>query len=329
MSDPPRIHPPYVWFGGKRRVAPVVWDALGDVDHYVETFFGGGSVWLLRPHEARLETVNDLDGFVCNFWRAVHAEPEAVADALDWPVNEVDLEARHRWLCRMPEKAKFLERMKHDPDCYDVQRAAWWCWGVNAWIGRGWCGGEYWPDDPGRSHGQGVCEGANKRPHLGSAGQGVHRPRANLRAWMQALSDRLRRVRVCCGDWSRICTDGATAHGAVVGVFLDPPYSAEADRDNDLYREEDLSVAHDVRQWCVEHTDRPRYRIALCGYEGEHDELEALGWRVHAWRTGGGFANFGNSEQGQANVGRERIWFSPSCLDNSSPLFEQSDRSTP
>lgn len=27
---------PFVWFGGKRKVAPQVWAALGDVDNYVE-----------------------------------------------------------------------------------------------------------------------------------------------------------------------------------------------------------------------------------------------------------------------------------------------------
>jgi hypothetical protein len=42
--------------------------------------------------------VNDIDGYVSNFWRAVQADPELVAHYADWPVNEVDLHARHRWL---------------------------------------------------------------------------------------------------------------------------------------------------------------------------------------------------------------------------------------
>ena len=324
------IHPPYVWFGGKRTIAPLVWAALGDVDNYIEPFFGGGSVWLLRPHEPRLETVNDYDGFVSNFWRAVQAEPDAVADAMNRPVNEVDLEAIHRTLCRMPEKEQFLDRMKNDPEFFDVQRAAWWCWGLNAWIGSGWCGGEYWPDEPGKSRGTGVCDGANKLPHLGR-GQGVHRQLPHLgtagqgeyerrgevlRDWMQAIRDRLRNVRVCCGDWARVCTDGATAHGALVGVFLDPPYSAEANRDNNIYRCESVDVAHRVREWCIERTGNARYRIVLAGYEGEHDELAAHGWRVEAWKAHGGFANFAKGgSQGQANAHRERLWYSPSCIE--------------
>jgi len=351
-ETPVPIHPPYIWFGGKRKVSPIVWQALGDVDHYIEPFFGGGSVWLLRPHSPRLETVNDYDGFVANFWRAVQAEPDAVADGLNWPVNEIDLEARHRWLCRMPDKAEFLDRMKRDPAHYDVQRAAWWCWGLNAWIGRGWCGGEYYPDQPGASSGRGVCDGANKRPtlargcgvhrkrpHLGNAGRGVHRQLPHLgdagrgetarrgeilREWMQAIADRLRNVRVCCGDWERVCTNGATAYGATGGVFLDPPYSAEAGRDNNIYRCEDTSVAHRVRDWCIARTDQPRYRIVLAGYDGEHNSLEALGWRVFAWKTQGGMANVSKtSDTVRVNAGRERLWLSPSCepAASESPLF--------
>jgi len=40
---------PFVWFGGKRRVAAQVWDALGDVDNYVEPFAGSLAVLLGRP----------------------------------------------------------------------------------------------------------------------------------------------------------------------------------------------------------------------------------------------------------------------------------------
>ena len=54
---------PFVWFGGKRRVADAVWAALGDVDNYVEPFAGSLAVLLERPNPPRTETVNDADGF--------------------------------------------------------------------------------------------------------------------------------------------------------------------------------------------------------------------------------------------------------------------------
>ena len=59
---------PFPWFGGKRKAAPLIWAALGDVHHYVEPFFGSGAVMLERPHEPNRtyysETVNDMDGLL-------------------------------------------------------------------------------------------------------------------------------------------------------------------------------------------------------------------------------------------------------------------------
>ena len=91
---------PFPYFGGKRTVADRVWAALGNVDHYVEPFFGSGAVLLNRPHSARTETVNDRDGLLANFWRAVSFDAQAVAEFADWPCNETDLFARHSWLVR-------------------------------------------------------------------------------------------------------------------------------------------------------------------------------------------------------------------------------------
>jgi hypothetical protein len=69
------------YFGGKTDAAPAVWAALGDVSHYVEPFCGSAAVLLARPHAPRVETVNDADGMVANFWRAVAADPRHVAPA--------------------------------------------------------------------------------------------------------------------------------------------------------------------------------------------------------------------------------------------------------
>ena len=89
---------PFPWFGGKRRVADIVWERFGPVPNYVEPFFGSGAVMLARPPDwpPRNETVNDLDCMIANFWRSVEEDPEEVAYWADWPVNEADLHARHR-----------------------------------------------------------------------------------------------------------------------------------------------------------------------------------------------------------------------------------------
>lgn len=89
---------PFPWFGGKSRVAAEVWDRFGDVPNYIEPFFGSGAVLLARPHSPDVETINDADCMVANFWRALQHDPETVASYADAPVNEADQHARRQSL---------------------------------------------------------------------------------------------------------------------------------------------------------------------------------------------------------------------------------------
>src|SRR5579875_3678483 len=128
---------PFPWFGGKSRVAPLVWERLGNPPNYVEPFAGSLAVLLLRPGGAgRNETVNDKDCYLANFWRALTHDPQQVAYYADWPVNEADLHARHKWLV---SQSGFRERMLSDPHYWDPKVAGWWVWGLSLWIGSGWC----------------------------------------------------------------------------------------------------------------------------------------------------------------------------------------------
>ena len=343
---------PFPYYGGKSRIAPVVWQRFGDPANYVEPFFGSGAVLLARPpfDGNRIETVNDLDGHIANFWRALQAEPDAVAYYADWPVSELDLQARGDWLYYRPSAREWVERLRADPDYYDAKSAGWWVWFASCWIG----GLPAIPEvvaDGTTVYGQGGGpDGVYERlPHLGTGGNGVarqsvarqmphlggqHSPnqgvalittpgnrRANLTAYLRALAARLERVRVCCGDWSRVTGPSVTWRHGVTGIFLDPPYS-QSERHAQLYSTES-DVAADVRQWCLENGDNPLLRIALCGYSGEgHEALEQHGWHAHAWKANGGYGSQSKG-RGRANKHREVIWFSPHCLNpiDHLPLF--------
>ena len=325
------LQAPIPYFGGKSRVAQEVWARLGDVPNYVEPFFGSGAMLLGRPswHLRSIETVNDKDGMVANFWRAIAAAPEEVARWADWPVNENDLHARHIWL--VGQRDSLTERLEGDPDYYDAKIAGWWCWGMSGWIGGGFCSGQGpWQSVDGKlvrsgDAGKGVWRplphlgsagrGVNrKRVHLGNAGRGVSRAGIDIYAWFAALAERLRRVRVCSGDWTRICGTIPTFLQGVTGVFLDPPY-AQSERDPEIYSVE-TDVSQAVREWAIGAGKNSLMRVAICGYADEHDM--PANWQVYEWKAQGGYANLGNGAA-RENAKRERIWFSPHCLPPQQP----------
>lgn len=320
---------PFPYFGGKSRVAAEVWRRFGDVKNYVEPFCGGCGVLLNRParHAGYVETVNDAWCFIANFWRAAKLAPHEVARRCDWPVSEIDLTARHAWLL---DQADELERkLLADPEWFDPQVAGWWCWGQCSWIGWGWC------IRPKRmkagTDGNGVrrrlpnvrMDGINRqarptmrfqginrrRPSIADEGRGVHRQDGgnvrpgHLEAYFAQLAARLRRVRVCCGDWKRVVTPAVTTRFGTTGVFLDPPYTKRAGRQKNIYARDSETVGDEVHAWAVKKGDDPKLRIAVSGYEGEYDW--PAGWSSFSWTSLGG---------SRKNRGRERIWFSPHCL---------------
>ena len=310
-----------------------MWSRFGDVKNYVEPFFGSGAVLLARPQVGSIETINDLDGFVANFWRSIKLSPGLTAEYADQPVNENDLHARHVWLVQRMDSLR--SQLEGDPDWHDPKIAGFWVWGLACWIAGGFCSGKgpWWPNEEGQlvrigDSGRGVKrqrvhlnhngQGVNRKlVHLGDNGQGVLQSR--LLPWFNALAERLRRVRVCSGDWSRVVSPTVTFKQGVTGVFLDPPYADTANRDSDLYREDSLEVAHSVCDWAVANGDNPQLRIALCGYEGEHEMPPA--WSVHSWDAGAGFG--AQAVERSGNGERERIWFSPACeASRQGSLFE-------
>lgn len=372
---------PFPAIGGKGAIRDLVWERLGQVDNYVEPFAYSLAVLFGNPHgPARKETINDLNCYVANFWRSVQADPVGVAEHADWPVNEADMHARHRWLVESDEARELRTRILTDPKYYNSQIAGWWAWGQCLWIGPGWCspisrkkeggiserrpglsergglrskvheqrprndnvgvltGPGHWSQRPDLKAGSFVHPNwsprEGSRPQLGDArsrGRGVH---ANDHAntceerrdwvirWMWMLADRLRNVRVCCGDWSRVCkSKTTTVRLGQTGIFLDPPYrihlqDGSISRDHRLYATDDVADVNKmndkVLEYCKTHGSNPKIRIVLCSLEGEGNEVlvEEHGWTVHAW-TGSGY---GKSKKGRENSARERVYFSPHCI---------------
>jgi len=325
MSEPLRFPAPY--FGGKSEVAADVWAALGQPKHYIEPFLGSGAALLARPRYrpgVHVETVNDADGLLSNVWRALQFQPDETARWCDWPVNHVDLMARKKEIIKNEDR--LVAAMTDDPKFCDPVIAGYWIWAASCWIGSGLTRPGQIPHVS--DGGKGV-HALGQIPHVSDGGKGdvpdVREPyNTNLWTWFRRLSDRLRYVRVVCGDWTRVCGGDWQDKIGDVGIFFDPPYGTEATRDPGIYAKDSLTVAGEVRAWCLDRGDRSSYRIVLAGYYEEHESLLAHGWTVKTWKAQGGYANAATGDdetQGQRNRHREALFFSPHCDCEKMELF--------
>jgi site-specific DNA-adenine methylase len=301
---------PFPYFGGKRRAASTIWAALGDPSGYVEPFAGSAAVLLARPdfNGRRTETLNDADGWLVNTWRAIQLSPGAVARHTVGPVTEIDYHARLAWLSERRNDG-LVSWLEGDPENHDAKAAAWWLYVMACGIGDPFGGGP-WRVIDGR-----LTDTRRELPHLGDAGQGVS-------GYMHQLAGRLLRVRITCGSWERVVKPSVTRAGTGGDgsrtVLLDPPYATSGD----LYAasatdQGDISTA--VRQWCESHAGG--FRVVLCGFNDEHDDLLASGWARVDGKSGGGA---GYNKDGAAGR-RERLWLSPECLS----VHQQADLFAP
>jgi hypothetical protein len=276
--------PIFPYFGGKRRAASQVWDALGTVDRYIEPFFGSGAVLLGAPVRPKSELVNDLSHHVANLWRALQHDPAEVWRVASAPCSEVELKARAAWL-----------RQWAPPDFADLSACDCYAAGVWLWV---------------------ACvamKAENADLHRGTHGGGI-KGLEFTRAWYDAVCERIARVQVLCGDWSRTLTKATLYEISCnsIGVFLDPPYG---EGNGVAYEDRTGTVAADVWQWALANGDNPRLRIVVAGYED--GRALPYGWTAIERTEHGGYARSDNG-----NRHRERLWCSPHCHRiHTIPLF--------
>jgi DNA adenine methylase len=277
MSKP--LKPLYPYFGNKRRAAEEVWSALGQVDRYIEPFFGSGAVLLGNPNPPKSELINDLDHHVANLWRALKHNPEEVWELTKTPQSEVELKARHLWL------KNWKPYNFDDINAYDAQAAGFWLWSMNVSIGMG-------------------------SPRLRRNGKpaGV-KGRTFTREQLNEVVDRIQRIEILCGDWKRCLTKATMFPDGFksTGIFLDPPYGVGV---GVPYEDQTGTVAREVWDWAVANGNNPRLRIVVAGYEDGRVLPE--GWTAIERVEHGGHGN--RSKGKNQNHTLERLWLSPYCL---------------
>jgi DNA adenine methylase len=102
------MKPPFTYFGAKQNVADQIVALLPPHTHYVEPYCGSLAV-LLAKKPVKMETVNDLDGDLMTFWRALRDRPDDLA----------------RVCALTPHgRAEYVDiRYRAGDDCDDLERA--------------------------------------------------------------------------------------------------------------------------------------------------------------------------------------------------------------
>jgi DNA adenine methylase len=267
---------PFPYFGGKRRIAPEIWQRLGDPAYYFEPFAGALGVLLGRPTVGKHEYVGDTCCLITNFLRAAkYGDYRELATLANWPTSQLDLEARTKWLQK--QRQRLHRHLTHDPKWCDLECAAWYAWVQSVRIS---------------SNGATIVLGRTA---------GVRRQCEDLEEYFATLAERLRNVVIDYGDWTRM-TNAAerNCQRSDCGIVLDPPYSYSTGRQKNIYVHDSPDLSSYVRRWALARAKtHPRLRIALCGYEGEYTMPST--WEELPWWS-------------RLGRGKERVWFSPNCL---------------
>ena len=105
---------PLTYYGGKQKLAAQIVALMPPHVAYLEPFAGGAAVLFAKPPAER-ETLNDIDGQIMRFWRALRDQPEALASAValtpygreEWRDScepaEDDVEAARRLLANVDQ----------------------------------------------------------------------------------------------------------------------------------------------------------------------------------------------------------------------------------
>ncbi len=99
---------PFGWYGGKFSHLAWLLPLLPKCHHYCEPFAGSGAVLLNRP-PSPIETYNDLDGEVVNFFRVLRSEKEKLIEGIGltpFSREEFDL------ACKLDPEINSLERAR-------------------------------------------------------------------------------------------------------------------------------------------------------------------------------------------------------------------------
>lgn len=238
---------PFRWYGGKYSHLDFILPRLPRTQQYIEPF-GGSAAVLINRKPSRVETYNDIDGDVVNFF-------EVLRENRDELLEKIALTPFSR------EELAEAVKKKHDDDLSDVERAR--LFFVRAGQTRSGLAQEA---TPGR---WAYCKSTSRRDMSGA----VSRWHGRLEQ-LYDVADRLRRVQI----ENKPAIEVIERHDDEDALFYcDPPYPHAVRGDTNSYGHE---MSDDEHRELAEVLRKCDGKVAVSGYECElYEELfEDYGW---------------------------------------------------
>jgi site-specific DNA-adenine methylase len=286
--------------GGKRRVVPIINQRFGKIDVRIDAFTGS-SAWILASEPAKYEVVNDADGYVVNYLRAIREAPDEVARYLDFPAAELEIMATG--IFQKHHLSELAARLGADPDYYDAKTAARWAYLMAHKITLAAPEPGAWGVKDGKLT-FGIKDGI-KRYGTNFPGSFLARlvKEGKVSEYLNALAARLKNVTILWNDFETILNSSVTnPRNGIIGILLDPPYTPMKTRV--VYTIESADIWDRAARWAVANGKKQHLRIAVCGYFTEEaDAMFPQTWERYRWKQTGRLPQ----------QRRECIWFSPLC----------------
>lgn len=127
---------PLTYYGGKQKLAPQIVALMPRHTAYLEPFAGGAAVLFAKPRAER-ETLNDVDGQIMRFWRALRDRPEELASAVactpygraEWEASrepaDDDVEAARRLLVNVDQSFSRSRESWSPPSMLKDRKGRW------------------------------------------------------------------------------------------------------------------------------------------------------------------------------------------------------------
>jgi site-specific DNA-adenine methylase len=287
----------FSYSGNKEMIAKKIWQLFDSktIGNYVEPFCGSSSILLSRPYKHRtIENINDINGLVINFFRSVKYDYKKVLESLRRPMNQIEYQAMQKFVISFANNKRNVDLLKNNYKFFNSEIAGAWAYCLNCSF---------------LDHFQSVST-TRKNNHIDKGLMEIGSRKVvnrffNQNIVLEKMHERLLEVRMSCTNWKNLLTPAVLnvrLSGKYTAIFFDPPYENK----EKTYKAK--PVSNEVRKWCIENGSNPFYKIILCGYESEHDELIKHGWVKQQGKSASG------SQNGVITSKKEKFYYNKTII---------------